>query len=172
LEKVNSCVLVAKIIAAPELRYTQDNQTPFAQMLVEFQGSNPQDSSYTLRATGWGSLATEIAETYGEGDQVILEGRLEMRTFDRPEGFKEKRAQMILSHIYRMEGYLQPSNHGGSRSDNVVEMNEFKSQSTAPKSTPKPEPQEVTTQRATPEPIPASSPSDSPEGTDLDDIPF
>ncbi|MDJ0561735.1 MAG: single-stranded DNA-binding protein, partial [Microcystis sp. M53599_WE4] len=29
---MNSCILMAKIVRRPELRYTQDNQTPYAQM--------------------------------------------------------------------------------------------------------------------------------------------
>ena len=31
---MNSCILMAKIVRRPELRYTQDNQTPYAQMLA------------------------------------------------------------------------------------------------------------------------------------------
>ncbi len=33
---MNSCVLMAKVIRNPELRYTSDNQREVAQMLVEF----------------------------------------------------------------------------------------------------------------------------------------
>jgi single-stranded DNA-binding protein len=166
---MNSFILMAKIIRTPELRYTQDNQTPFAQMLVEFAGTRPEDPPATIKAIGWGGLATEIAETYTEGDQVILEGRLAMNNFDRPEGFKEKRAEVVISHIYRVEGYLSSSTppSSSSRGDNVVAMNDFKSKPVASASSSEP---------VAPYPHPVE-PSASPISSEsveenLDDIPF
>jgi single-strand DNA-binding protein len=100
---MNSCILMATIVRAPELRYTQDNQTPVTHMMVEFEGSKPEEKS-TLRVTGWGNLATEMQESYSEGERVIIEGRLSMSTLDRQEGFKEKRAELVASKIYRLDG--------------------------------------------------------------------
>lgn len=91
---------MAKIIRSPELRYTQENQTPIAQMLVEFAGPRSEDPPATLRVVGWGNLASEIQENYREGEHVILVGRLSMNTVDRQEGFKEKRAEMTVSQIF------------------------------------------------------------------------
>jgi single-stranded DNA-binding protein len=51
---------------------------------------------------GWGNFATEIKENYSTGDRVIIEGRLGMNTIDRPEGFKEKRAELTASRIYKL----------------------------------------------------------------------
>lgn len=100
---MNSCILMAKIVRSPELRYTQDNQTPFAQMLVEFEGTRPEEPPSNLRVVAWGGLGTEVAQAYTEGDRVILEGRLSMNTLERPEGFKEKRAELVVSRIFRLE---------------------------------------------------------------------
>jgi single-stranded DNA-binding protein len=33
---------------------------------------------------------------------VVIEGRLSMNTIDRPEGFKEKRAELTASRIYKL----------------------------------------------------------------------
>jgi single-stranded DNA-binding protein len=101
---MNSCVLMAKIIRSPELRYTQEAQMPVAQMLVEFEGSKPEDPPSTLRVVGWGNLASEIQENYSEGDRIIIEGRLSMTSVERPEGFKEKRAEIVASRIHRLDG--------------------------------------------------------------------
>jgi single-stranded DNA-binding protein len=103
---MNSCILMAKIVRRPELRYTQDNQTPYAQMLVEFSPSRTEATPANLRAVAWGNLASEVAQNYNEGDQVILEGRLSMQTIDRPEGFKEKRAELVISHLYHFDGSM------------------------------------------------------------------
>ena len=99
---MNSCILMAEIIQDPELRYTSDNQTPLAQMLVQFPGTKADDPPTTLKVVGWGNFASEIKENYRVGDRVIIEGRLGMNTIDRPEGFKEKRAELTASRIYKL----------------------------------------------------------------------
>ncbi|ELR99654.1 single-stranded DNA-binding protein [Gloeocapsa sp. PCC 73106] len=147
---MNSCILMAKIISNPELRYAQDNQLPIAQMLIEIDGLGPNDPPSTLKAVGWGNLASEIKEKYTEGDQVILMGRLSMKNFESPEGFKEKRAELTLSQVYP----LSPS----ATTNNVVPIDSFK-----PKTPTDETPEEMTD-------LTTSSPPVSDEN--LDEIPF
>ncbi len=97
---MNSCILMADIIQEPELRYTSDTQTPVTEMVVQFPGLRPEEPPATLKVLGWGNLAQEIQERYHVGDRVILEGRLSMNTIDRPEGFKEKRAELTVQRIH------------------------------------------------------------------------
>ncbi|MGB3789396.1 MAG: single-stranded DNA-binding protein [Phormidesmis sp.] len=96
---MNNCVLMAEIVQAPQLRYTADNQTPIAEFVVKFPGLKEGDASGQMKVVGWGNLAQEIQEKYREGDRVLLEGRLSMNTLERPEGFKEKRAEMTAQRI-------------------------------------------------------------------------
>ena len=78
---MNQCILLAEIIQEPELRYTADNQTPLAEMVVQFAGIRPEDPPSTLK---------------------VIEGRLNMNTIDRPEGFKEKRAELTATRVHRL----------------------------------------------------------------------
>jgi single-stranded DNA-binding protein len=96
---MNSCVLMAEIIQEPQLRYTSDN-LEITEMLVEFPNSQrPEDPPATLKVVGWGNMAKEIQQKYHQGDRVILVGRLSMNTIERPEGFKEKRAELTVQQI-------------------------------------------------------------------------
>ena len=97
---MNTCVLMAEITKAPQLRYTQDGQTPIAEMWIQFPPLRSGDPMPNIKAIGWGNLAQQIQEQFQEGDQVILEGRLGMNTIDRPEGFKEKQAELTVSRIH------------------------------------------------------------------------
>ena len=96
---MNNCILMAEIVQAPQLRYTADNQTPIAEFIVKFPGLREGDSAGQIKVVGWGNLAQEVQERYREGDRVLLEGRLSMNTMERPEGFKEKRAEMTIQRI-------------------------------------------------------------------------
>ncbi|OCR02231.1 single-stranded DNA-binding protein [Oscillatoriales cyanobacterium USR001] len=106
---MNSCILMAEIVQEPQLRYTSESQTQIAEMLVQFPGSRPEDPPSTLKVVGWGNLAQEIHGNYHQGDRVIIEGRLSMNTVERkPEGFKEKRAELTAQKIYSLgEGKIE-----------------------------------------------------------------
>ncbi len=108
---MNSCTLFAEIVQAPQLRYTQDTQLAVAEMVVQFPGLRNDDPPSTLKVVAWRNLAQEIQENYHEGDRVVIEGRLSMNRLDRPEGFKETKAELTIQRIYRLgaEGVLQMS---------------------------------------------------------------
>jgi single-strand DNA-binding protein len=97
---MNSCILMAEIAQNPELRSTADNQMEIAEMFVQFINAKPDNPPALIKVVGWNNLAREIKEKYRQGDQVVIEGRLEMNTIDKPEGYKEKRAQLIASRIH------------------------------------------------------------------------
>ncbi len=171
---MNSCILIAKIIRSPELRYTQDTQTPIAQMLVEFDGLQSEDPPATLKVVGWGNMASEIQEKYAEGDRLVIEGRLAMNTIDRPEGFKEKRAELIASRIHSLgvsTGDAVSSSKPVSTSgpDKIVSLDSF--QPKAQKS----DLADVEVPLKTPSTETATVPiktTPNPEDQNLDDIPF
>ena len=97
---MNNCILMAEVIQDPQLRYTPDNQTPVTEMWVQFPGIREEDPPSKLKVVGWGNLAQEIQERYHVGDRLIVEGRLNMSTVDRPEGFKEKRAELTAQRLH------------------------------------------------------------------------
>jgi single-stranded DNA-binding protein len=97
---MNNCMLMAEIVQPPQLRYTSDNQTPVAEFVVQFPGLREGDPPSQMKIVGWGNLAQDIQQNYRAGQRVLLEGRLSMNVVDRPEGFKEKQAEMTVQRIY------------------------------------------------------------------------
>lgn len=159
---------MAQIVQAPELRFTQDNQRPVTQMLVEFAGSRDNDPPGQLKVVGWGNLATEIQENYQVGDRIIIHGYLRMNTIDRPEGFKEKRAELNASRIYKADSNFVSSAEP-ARPSNVVSMESYSRPMGSPPMESYNRP--VSSPAATPAPMPSSEPAPIPN-EDLDDIPF
>jgi single-stranded DNA-binding protein len=100
---MNSCLLMAEIIQEPQLRFTADN-LEVTEMLVQFESVREGEPPATLKVVGWGNLAKEIQQNYHQGDRVLLEGRLGMNTVERPEGFKEKRAELTVQKIHSLTG--------------------------------------------------------------------
>ncbi len=174
---MNSIILMAEIIQDPQLRYTADNQIPIAEMLVQFPSQRDDDPPSTLKVIGWGTLAQEINEKYHQGDQIVIEGRLGMNTVDRPEGFKEKRAELTAQRIYRLEMDMkaQPRPNGGTATTNATPNNVVPLGSRNRPSAPPPVAEDPTEPRrppATPAPSKPAPPPSEPENPDYDPIPF
>lgn len=118
---MNSCVLMGKIVRSPQLRYTQDNQLAIAEMMVEFENISPNSPPNTLKVVAWGNLALDVEKNYTEGNEVVVTGRLKMDLVER-QNYKEKVAELTLSHIYPLSGSNPPHNP-----DNVVSLNSYQS---------------------------------------------
>lgn len=163
---MNNCILMADIIQNPELRYTSDTQTPIAEMMVQFPGPRPEDPPATLKVIGWGNLAQEIQANYHEGDRVVIEGRLNMNTIERPEGFKEKRAELTAQRLHRLSGETAWSaDPAASEASTASSPPAQRSKSTAaPRSNGSPKAKSSASTFAAP-PNPIAEPN-------LDDIPF
>ncbi len=97
---MNHCLLMAVIFQPPQLRYTPDNLA-VAEMTVQIDPLRSGDPVETMKVICFGNLATDVHQGYQQGDRVLLEGRLGMNLVDRPEGFKEKLAEMTIQRIYR-----------------------------------------------------------------------
>jgi single-strand DNA-binding protein len=166
---MNNCVLMAEVISTPELRYLQDGQM-IAEMTVQFPALRAEDPMETLKVVGWGNLAQIIQEQIHLGDQLVLEGRLSMVVTDRPEGFKEKRAELTANRLHRVQADLN--------APRMVSTPAAPAPAT-PQPTPQPAPAAAAS-AATPKasPRPASQPATPPsaptnyEEPNYDDIPF
>ena len=95
---MNHCVLEVEVIDAPTVRYTQDNQTPIAEMSVRFDPLREGDQPGELKVVGWG--AQELQSRVQVGQRLMLEGRLRMNIVPRQDGMKEKRAEFTLARMH------------------------------------------------------------------------
>ncbi|BAZ88767.1 single-strand-binding protein [Raphidiopsis curvata NIES-932] len=111
---MNSCILMVEIYDQPQLRHTTEG-LEVTEMIVHVPGLRADDPTHPLKVVGWGNLAKDIHQNYHAGDRVILEGRLGMNTFERPEGFKEKRAELTVQKIHPVTKNIEPSQSGEPR---------------------------------------------------------
>jgi len=97
---VNQCLLEVEVLEAPKIRYTQDNQTPIAEMAVRLEGLRPEDPAGELKVVGFGSLAQDLQNRVSVGQRLVVEGRLRMNTVARADGVKEKKVEFTLARIH------------------------------------------------------------------------
>ena len=100
---MNHCLIQAIINSAPQMRYTQENQTPIAEMIVNFKGLRSEDPTRDLKIIGWGNIAQEMVDELKEGQNIVIEGRLKMNSVTRKDGTKEKQPELTASKIHQIE---------------------------------------------------------------------
>lgn len=177
---------MAEVVQDPQLRYTPDNLA-VAEMLVQFPGVKPDDPPANLKVIGWGNLATEIHERCHRGLQVVIEGRLAMNTFERkPEGFKEKRAELTVQKVHYLGASdsfaaTTPVSTAAKTQPTNSNQDSYHSQSAPTKSSTSFATATATNTATIPEvndaPFPAVQTTSTPKPTpvnppDVDDIPF
>ena len=121
---MNHCLIQAVINSAPQMRYTKENQTPIAEMIVNFKGLRSEDPTRDLKIIGWGNIAQEMVDELKEGQNIVIEGRLKMNSVTRKDGTKEKQPELTASKIHQIDtvdavNYVQKEKNG---SDNKKEI--------------------------------------------------
>ena len=154
---MNHCVLEVDVLQAPTLRYTQDNQTPIAEMDVDFDALRPDDPRGQLKVVGWGNLAQDLQNRVQVGQRLVIEGRLRMNTVPRQDGTKEKRAEFTLSRLHAV---------GATPAGMQAAPATPRAQPAPQAATPRPAASQA------PVPEPAAQWNSAPLVPDTDDIPF
>ena len=99
---MNHCLIQAVINSAPQMRYTKENQTAIAEMIVNFKGLRSEDPTRNLKIVGWGNIAQEMVDELKEGQNIVIEGRLKMNSVTRKDGTKEKQPELTASKIHQI----------------------------------------------------------------------
>ena len=105
---MNHCLIQAVINNAPQMRFTKDNQTPIAEMIVNFAGLRDEDPQRELKVLGWGAVAQEMTEQLKEGQNIVIEGRLRMNSVTRKDGTKEKQPELTASRFHHITPAEKP----------------------------------------------------------------
>ena len=113
---MNHCLIQAKVKTEPQMRYTKENQTPIAEMVVEIKGLRGDDPLSELKVLGWGTIAQEMVDNLKESQGVVIEGRLRMNNLTRKDGTKEKQAELTASRIHN----ITLSAHNSTKKDVVT----------------------------------------------------
>ena len=128
---MNHCLIQSVVKSNPQMRYTKENQTPIAEMIVIFKGLRNDDPESELKVVGWGAVAQAMVDEIVEGNKIVLEGRLKMNSVTRKDGTKEKQAELTASKIHHITTIEHNSNSSQSKSPSNNQQKEEPSQEVA-----------------------------------------
>jgi len=99
----NSVTLVGNITRDPELRYTPSGQSiaTFGMAVNRrFQRNNQwEEQTSFFNVTAWGTLGENAAHSLQKGSRVLVNGRLEQRSWETQEGDKRSVVEVVADEI-------------------------------------------------------------------------
>src|SRR3954447_5144056 len=99
----NSVTLVGNITRDPELRFTPSGQAiaTFGMAVNRrFQRNNQwEEQTSFFNVTAWGTLGENAAHSLQKGARVLVNGRLEQRSWETQEGEKRSVVEVVADEI-------------------------------------------------------------------------
>lgn len=114
---VNKVILIGRLGADPEVRYTTSGRANVNFSLAtnyywKDQDGNKQEKTDWHRVVAWGKLAEIIGEWLKKGSPVYIEGRLQTRSYDDANGVKKYITEVVATDM-EMLGTKGQSDGGG-----------------------------------------------------------
>ena len=117
---LNRVIIVGRITQAPELRNTPSGNSVCSFSVATNRVWKSRDGGGQETATefhnivAWRRLAEIAAQYLGKGSLVLVEGRLQTRSWNTPAGDKKWRTEIVADNLQ-----LPPKSMGVAPSDNI-----------------------------------------------------
>lgn len=118
---LNKVLLIGRLVADPELRYTQTGVavTNF-RIAVDrpYTGRDGERETDFIDIVTWRKLAEICAHNLNKGRLVAVEGRLQIRSYDDSQGVRRKAAEVVADNVQ----FLDRPRDGAGRSGEVDDL--------------------------------------------------
>lgn len=121
---MNRVMLIGRLTAKPELRYTNSN-IPFSRFTVavnrQFNNQDGNREADFINIIVWRKQAEVICNYFDKGNQIAIEGRLQTGSYDAQDGTKRYTTDVVLEQFHFIESKAQreAGNSFSSSSNNV-----------------------------------------------------
>ncbi len=116
MASLNKALLIGNLTRDPELRYVPSGSavasfTVATNRVYKLQTGEKKEETSFIRVVVWGRLAEVCGEYLKKGNPVFVEGRLQSRSWDGPDGQKRSALEVIATNIQ----FLKSSGGGAPR---------------------------------------------------------
>ena len=100
---LNHIVIMGRLTAAPELRYTQQG-TPVASFTLavdrDFQSGGSEKQTDFIPCVAWRKTAEFVSKYFTKGSMAVASGRLQLRDWTDKDGNKRRTAEVVAESVY------------------------------------------------------------------------
>jgi single-strand DNA-binding protein len=101
---MNKVILVGRLTQDPEVRYTQSGKAvaSFTIAVNRFSGQGQKEADF-IPVVAWEKLAETCGNNLTKGQRVLIEGRLQIRSYEANDGQKRRVAEVIAQNMEFLE---------------------------------------------------------------------
>ncbi|EJO5349050.1 single-stranded DNA-binding protein [Clostridium botulinum] len=124
---MNKVVLIGRLTADPELRFTPGNGTAVSRVTLAIQRKykkEGQEEADFIPIVIWGKQAEAIATHQKKGRLIAVSGRIQTRNYDAKDGTKRYVTEVIAEEIKFLEWGKKQENNSSENAidDSVIEV--------------------------------------------------
>jgi len=95
---MNKMIMVGRLVQDPEVRYRQNGKTvaSFTLAVNRFGGQNNADF---IPVVAWEKIGEIVGNNLTKGSRVLVEGRLQIRSYEDKDGQKRRIAEVIAQSV-------------------------------------------------------------------------
>ena len=101
---MNKAILLGRLTKDPELRYTTTNNTAVCSFTLavdrRFSKSGEERQVDFIPVVAWGKNAEFCSKYFQKGQQVVVIGRIQVRSWDDKEGDKRYTTEVVAEETY------------------------------------------------------------------------
>lgn len=117
---MNRVILVGRLTAKPELRYTGSN-TAFLRFTIavnrNFTSADGKREADFINVVAWRKQAETISKYFDKGNLIAIEGRLQTGSYDDRDGNKRYTMDVALDNFEFVEGKNKSQSDGSNYSE-------------------------------------------------------
>ena len=121
---MNSIIIKGRLTADPELKYTQSNTavTSFGVAVNRrFAQEGQQDTDF-FNVTAWNKTAEFITKYFKKGQEILIQGRLQQRTWETESGEKRYAVDIVAEQVEFCGSKKDNSSEGEPENVNQAEL--------------------------------------------------
>ncbi len=113
MASLNRVFLMGNLTRDPELRYIPSGSavtsfTVAMNRVFKLQTGEKKEEVTFIRVVVWGKMAEICSEYLSKGSPVFVEGRLQSRSWDGPDGQKRNATEVIANNVQFLRGGSGP----------------------------------------------------------------
>lgn len=111
---MNKVILMGRLVADPELRYTTGNTAVcrFRLAVDRFMGEGKENAADFINCTAWGKTAEHVNSYYFKGKKALVEGNIKTGSYDDNDGKKVFTTEVWIDRIEFADDKKKGENSG------------------------------------------------------------
>jgi single-strand DNA-binding protein len=101
---LNNTIISGRLTKDPELKHVTEKQTPVLNFTLAvdrdpFDGNSEKKADF-IPVVAWNGVARFISDNFGKGGALTVQGRIQSRAWDDPEGKKHYAVELVAEKAY------------------------------------------------------------------------